>query len=322
MTRSRLASLTGRRRAVVVASCAAVVALTGIASASWLTSRTANGTARATSVQPVANASVSLTVASSTEIDVKVIAVPASGPTPSSYLIKNGATTVCATAALNATCPNTGLTANTQYTYNVFSNLNSWVSAGSATASATTQASASTGVSALTISNKNSAPAGTAGKTDSGDKITITFSAAIKASTVCSAWSDTGNQSSNTATVRIVGTPDDSGNDALTINAWSGCATFHFGSVDLGSPSYQLSSSGNSNKPVEFTGSTIAYDATAHSLTITLGTAVTNDSSHGLIASTAVSSSIATWTVDAGIKDANNASINPPTKATANVQQF
>lgn len=320
MTRSRFASRVGRRRAVVVASCAAVVALAGVASASWLTSRTANGTAGATSVQAVANASVSLTVVSSTEIDVKVVAVPAGGPTPSSYLIKNGTTTVCATVALNATCQNTGLAASTQYTYNVFSNLNNWVSAGSATASSTTQASASTSVSALTISNKNAAPAGTAGKMDSGDKITITFSAAIKASTVCSAWSDTGNQTSNTATVRVVGTPDDNGNDALTVNSWSGCSTFRLGSIGLGSPGYQTST-GSSNKPVDFTSSTIAYDASAHTLTITLGTVV-SDSNHGSVGSAAVTSSVATWTVDAGIKDANNAAINPSTKVTANVQQF
>lgn len=140
MTRTRFASLAGRRRAVVVACCVALVGLVGVASASWLTSKGATGSAGATSVQAVANASVSLTVVSSTEIDVKVTNVPAGGPTPSSYLIKNGTTTVCATAALNANCQNTGLTANTSYTYNVFSNLNNWVSSGNATASTTTQA--------------------------------------------------------------------------------------------------------------------------------------------------------------------------------------
>lgn len=144
MTRSRFAPSLGRRRVIVVAAgVAALLGVGGVASASWQRSVAVSGSGAATSVQAVANASVSLTVVSSTEIDVKVTAVPATGPTPSSYLVKNGSTTVCATVALNATCQNTGLTANTQYTYNVFSNLGTnWVSSASASVSGTTLAGA------------------------------------------------------------------------------------------------------------------------------------------------------------------------------------
>lgn len=229
----------------------------------------------------------------------------------------NHTTQTCNALASASSCALTGLDAGITYSVSVVGQLNNWVSATATTTA--TPISASTSVSALSITNKTG---GAPGKMEGGDKVNITFSGAIKASTVCSGWTDTGNQTSNSATVRVVGTPGDSDDDALTINTWSGCTTFHFGSIDLGSASYQLSSTGTSNKPVEFTSSTVAYDATAHSLTITLGTAVTNDSSHGLINGSAVASSTATWTVDAGIKDANNASISPATKATGNVQQF
>ena len=234
----------------------------------------------------------------------------------------NHTTQSCNALASALSCALTGLDAGTTYSVSVSGKLNNWLSSAATTTVTPTQAITTTSVSTLSITNKSTAPAGTAGKMDSGDRINVTFSAAIKASTVCSAWADTGNQTSSTATVRVVGTPGDSDDDVLTINSWTGCSTFHFGSIDLGSASYQLSSSGTSNKPVDFTGSTIAYDATAHTLTVTLGTAVTNDSGHGLIASTAVTSSVATWSVDGAIKDANNTSITPLTKATANVQQF
>jgi hypothetical protein len=101
----------------------------------------------------------------------------------------------------------------------------------------------------------------------------------------------------------------------LSITAWSGCPTFNFGSIDMGSKNY-VTSGGSSDKSIDFTGSTVSYNATTHVITLTLGT------EGGQGAQGTVPTSVATLTVDAGLLGANGIGVSPATFATGNVQQF
>lgn len=107
-------------------------------------------------------------------------------------------------------------------------------------------------------------------------------------------------------------------NNILSISAWTNCSTFAFGSMDMGSAGF-VTSSGASNKPVDFTGSTVAYNHTTHMLTITLGTPVTGGSNGSL---GTVTSSVATLTIDSGITNTTGTAVSPTTFATGNIKQF
>lgn len=170
-------------------------------------------------------------------------------------------------------------------------------------------------VSTLVLANKTG---GTAGKLDSGDKATITFSQALGVNSICSAWSNnTDNQTNSTATIRVTG-DGHGGNNVLSVSSWSGCASFRVGSIDLGSMAY-VTSGGTSDKPLDFTGSTIAYNAVTHAITITLGTMSTGGSSGDPETAPA---SIAAYTAPAGMLAANGAAVSTSPFSTASVVQF
>src|SRR5205814_3537698 len=108
-------------------------------------------------------------------------------------------------------------------------------------------------ISSLVNANHGS----TAGRIQASDTITVTFSQAMKESTFCSAWTnDSADPTDSTATVHVTG---NGSNNVLSISAWTGCGTFHFGSMDMGTSGY-VTSSGGSNKPLDFTGSMVAYN--------------------------------------------------------------
>jgi hypothetical protein len=88
--------------------------------------------------------------------------------------------------------------------------------------------------------------------------------------------------------------------------------------MDMGSKLY-VTSTGTSNKPIDFTGSTVAYNHTTHVLTITLGTPTTGG---GVGTLGTVPSSIATLTIDPAITNTSGTSVSPTTFATGNIQQF
>ncbi len=121
-------------------------------------------------------------------------------------------------------------------------------------------------ISSVTLANVSG---GTAGMIEKGDTVTIVFSAQMKVSSFCSAWSnDASNQSlSNNSDVTVTVADGGASNDSLTVA--SATCTFNFGSLDLGSNGYVSSSATfkgtNSNK------STIAWTASTHTLVITLG---------------------------------------------------
>jgi hypothetical protein len=199
-----------------------------------------------------------------------------------------------------------------EYKYTVSDNVGN--AATLTSGSVAVDASAPT-ITALATANHGT----TAGKMEKTDTITITLSKQMAAQSICSAWTNGGSgaQSNSTATVHVTGNSEP-GNNVLSISAWTSCGTFHFGSIDLGTKTY-VTSTGGSNKPVDFTGSTIAYDGTAHTLTVTLGTASTGGGAGTL---GTVSSSVLTLTLDPLVTDLAGNATSPNTKATGNVEQF
>ncbi len=145
---------------------------------------------------------------------------------------------------------------------------------------------------------------GTAGRIDRGDTLTVTFSEPIDASDLCSLWtSDTTSyaiNASNAVTIRVV---DGAGatTDRLAVQAASGCGTFDFGSLDLGSNAYVTSN-------VDFAGfganaSSITWDPSTRTLGLTLGNG-------GPVLLTPASTS--TYTLSTATDPAGNAVSNSP----------
>ena len=99
---------------------------------------------------------------------------------------------------------------------------------------------------------------GTAGTADAGDTATFTFSEQLNAASICSAWNNTGPQTLTNATVTLTqaGTTD-------TLGVTTSSCTFNFGSDIVGN--YVTATA-------TFTNSTVAWDPTARTLTVTLGT--------------------------------------------------
>lgn len=126
-----------RRRAVAGTAGALVMLVMAVpAWAYWTAGATTSATVTAGTLG--APAGVSVVAVSPTKVRLRVTAAPASGPTPSGYLVKRGGTTVCGAVALGDTCQDGGLEPGTVLEYTVFSTLGSWVSTPSATVSATT----------------------------------------------------------------------------------------------------------------------------------------------------------------------------------------
>ena len=111
----------------------------------------------------------------------------------------------------------------------------------------------------LTINHQNNAPS-------SGDTVRVMFSEQLSEASMCSTWGLDNNRDQNLSgvTVRIVNGSFPT-NDSLIVSSVSGaCAgTFHFGSIDLGSPNYVTTD-------VNFTTSSIQWNHNGQ-LTVTLG---------------------------------------------------
>ncbi len=102
-----------------------------------------------------------------------------------------------------------------------------------------------------------------------GDTVTIVFSEAPKLSTLCSTWTTQANQTMNTNNQVVVTITDSGTNDVLTVT--SNTCTFNLGSVTLGgnyvTTTRSFSGTGTNGR------SSITWNATSNTLTITLGTA-------------------------------------------------
>ncbi|HXX91734.1 MAG TPA: Ig-like domain repeat protein [Acidimicrobiales bacterium] len=162
-------------------------------------------------------------------------------------------------------------------------------------------------ITGLTLANHTG---GTPGRIDSGDTVTVTFTNPLAVNTICSAWSNNANnQSSATATINV--SHPGSGDNVLSVSSWSGCPSFNFGTIDLGSSGY-VTGFGS----MTFANSTIAYNVAADSITITLGT------KGGSGNAGTVSRSVASFSMSGAITDTAGQSVSNSPFSTNNVQQF
>jgi hypothetical protein len=113
---------------------------------------------------------------------------------------------------------------------------------------------------------------GVAQQIDTGDTVTITYSEQLNATSLCSAWTNSGTQSLNNVTVLLT---DNGGTDGLTVSASPSC-TFNLGTIVPGDYAKKNNAS--------FTSSTIAWNPAAKTLTITMGTMVLNNIKTAVIA--------------------------------------
>jgi large repetitive protein len=133
----------------------------------------------------------------------------------------------------------------------------------------------------------------TAGKLDSGDTITFTFSEAIDPATILSGWSG----ASTTVRVRFV---DASSNDTFTVQDSSGGTTVKLGTV---------TTNGNYVTASANISSTMVRSADGKSVVVTLGTPSN-------VSFLAVGAKNMSWALVAGPKDtAGNALATPATRA-------
>ena len=138
---------------------------------------------------------------------------------------------------------------------------------------------------------------GTAGKAEQGDQLVVVFSQTLRASSMCAIWSGDFTDQSLAALGDVTVMLIDGGvaNDSVTVTSAS--CTFRFGSIALGSTGYVTDGT------VAFSGlttgdeSTVSWNATTHTLVVTLGTRA------GTGTSGTVGSSSATYTPDAAIKN-------------------
>ena len=159
---------------------------------------------------------------------------------------------------------------------------------------------------------------GTAGRAEPGDRIVITYSEALGVATICSAWSgNTATQTLNGANdVTVTLVDGGAANDSMTVT--SGTCTLHVGTLSLGATGYVTGGSRVFSGPGAVPGtaaSSVVWDPTARTLTITLG------GSSGLGAVGTVASSTATHTPDSAIKNAVGAAVTG-SFATGAVPQF
>jgi len=188
-------------------------------------------------------------------------------------------------------------------------------SAAGAGSASFSESNVRTAITSLAAANGSG---GTAGEIDANDTITVGFSGQIDASKVCSAWTNasTGTQTASSAVVTV--TDPGSGDDVLRFTtAPTGCSTFHFGHIDLGSDGYVLPDD-QGGESAAFSDSAISYNGTTNTLQITLGTlSLSNGGQLGTVPSSAL-----TLTLSPSVLDTGENSLSSYTYATAPGPQF
>jgi hypothetical protein len=128
---------------------------------------------------------------------------------------------------------------------------------------------------------------GIAQQIDSGDTVSITYSKQLNASSICSLWtSNSTTQSLSNATVTLT---DSGATDGLTVTSASCTGGISVGTVVPGDYSKKNN--------VSFTSSTVTWNPSTNTLTITMGTMVLNNFK------TAVAAVAPQYTPDTGLAD-------------------
>jgi hypothetical protein len=156
-------------------------------------------------------------------------------------------------------------------------------------------------ITALSLGNHSG---GTAGKMETGDTITATFSNPLNPNTICSAWgNDLNDHSDGTATLQVKAS---GGQTVIGLSTWTNCPGFNIGSITLNQT--YVGSTQN------FANSTVAYNHAANTVTITLGT--------GGSGSATVGTSVATLTAGTALQDVYGQSVSNSPFTTPSGKQF
>jgi prepilin-type N-terminal cleavage/methylation domain-containing protein len=164
-------------------------------------------------------------------------------------------------------------------------------------------------ITSVTLGNGGNTP----GTIQKDDTITIVFSSQMSESSICSTWTpDTNDQSLSAAGNVVTVTDGGAGNDTITVSATA--CILHFGTIDLGSTGYVTG--GNASFGSGGNKTMFAWNATTHTLTITLGT----KSGAGTLQN--VSSSAPSYSASPAITDSGGAGLTNSPFALANAKQF
>jgi hypothetical protein len=153
-----------------------------------------------------------------------------------------------------------------------------------------------------------------AGKAQKFDSLTVTYSNELQASTMCSGAPTTvGTQTLSGATATIGNNTGSTGNDELTVAvpATTCPGAVHFGSVDLGSPSYVSGSAVTFSATIALTQTT-----TNATLVITLGNA------SGGTTATVSNGAAQVYTPDPAITDTAGFSVGANLAKSSSTQAF
>jgi len=170
-------------------------------------------------------------------------------------------------------------------------------------------------ITSVTLANHGAA----AGTIETGDTITIVYSAQMKVSSFCSAWTtgDTNDQSLTAANDVTVTLTDGNffNNDSIAATSGSCAGGFQFGSIDLGSKNYANGTSTFKGNGTTSTKSTITWTASTHTLVITLGTRTGGNPGN-------VNTSQPTYNADNSVTDSAGAGLSNIPFQLANAKQF
>lgn len=134
------------------------------------------------------------------------------------------------------------------------------------------------------------------GTADQGDTLTVGFSEALKASTICSSWtSDSAEQTLNGDNQVVVTITENGANDTLSL-AVTGC-TFRFGPISLGADYVSATATYKGTGSPAAKRSSVTWDPTARTIQVKLGEQVTGTVRTGVLGATV------TYTPDSGLTD-------------------
>lgn len=161
--------------------------------------------------------------------------------------------------------------------------------------SAATSAAFTIDRTAPSATNVVLANGGTLGIADKGDTVTVTFSEGMDAASFCSGWINNGTNQTKSGTGGgvVVTIANNGASDTLSSVTAAGC-TFHFGSVAMNADYVSSTSTFTANGS---NASSITWNPTSRTLTITLGTAASGGQN------SSVPSSTPSYTPDAVLKD-------------------
>ena len=148
---------------------------------------------------------------------------------------------------------------------------------------------------------------GTGREADPGDTATVTFSAQLNATTICSAWNNSGTQTVSNATITFAnGTL---GSDTLTATSATCTGDGNFGTLAPGN--YVTGT-------VTFTGSTITWNPANDTLTFKLGTTIGG----GTNRRTNVTAAAPAYTASANVTDIGGVPVSTTTFTSGSTSGF